>query len=611
MADSPLKDVALTTYEILIEGNTVSQTVPVTGIYVNRSLNHIPYATVRIGDGSPAKQDFPLSEGDDFVPGKEIEIKAGYLSKNESIFKGVIVRQSLIVNRDEAPLIEVECKEKVAKMTVVRKSAFFEKQKDSDIISSIIGDAGLSADVEETNTKHESLTQYNCTDWDFILMRSEANGKVVSCLDGKVSVKAPEVSSSEVLTVTFGKDLVDMKMDLDAQNQLSEVKSMGWDPSEQKAVTATGKNPSVNAQGNIDSKKLAEVFGISDTVLRNNADATEKSLEDWASAKMLKSWMSRVRGEVRFQGNTNALPGKTLEMEGVGDRFNGKAYVSGVEHEIEDGHWVTTCYLGLEPSWFATKPDVQPIDVSGLMAGVKGLLTGVVKQLDEDPEDGFRVMVNIPVLFQDGENVWARMSNFYSTSGQGVFFIPEIGDEVILGFVNGDPSAPIVLGSLYSGKNKAPYDMTKDNYTKAFTTKAENKIEFNDEKKIITITTPAENKVVLDDDQGSILIQDKNSNKMTMDDSGICLQDKNGNKITMSSGGIEIKSASDVKINATQNIQASATMDAEVKATNNVKISGLQITNTANAKFSASGNAQAELVSSGQTAVKGTMVMIN
>ena len=71
---------------------------------------------------------------------------------------------------------------------------------------------------------------------------------------------------------------------------------------------------------------------------------------------------------------------------------------------------------------------------------------------------------------------------------------------MILGYFNNDPSHPVILGSLYSSNKKPPYELTADNYKKAIITKGQLKIEFDDEKKILTIVTPANNQIVIDDD---------------------------------------------------------------------------------------------------------------
>lgn len=612
MADSPSSDNLLfLNYDITSNGSKVSDALQVKSIVVKKHINKIPTAVISIFDWNQESLDFDVSNSDDFAPGAEIVINAGYDGDAAQIFSGVVIRHRLVATSDGNPVLEVECRDKALKMTIGRKNAYYAEKKDSDIISTLISNGGASADVEDTTVQHKELVQYYTTDWDFMMARAEANSQVVIVDDGKVTVQKPDVSSSAVLTCTYGTDIFSFEAELDAEHQLSAVQSTAWDMSSQANIQASGSNPSVNSQGNIDSSKLADVLGVSDFGVQSTGAVSQDDLTAWADAQMQKSWMSKVSGKASFRGSALAKHGAIIEFKGVGDRLSGDAYISGVEHEIKEGNWITTVNMGLSAEWFTEKVQIQAPNTMGLLGGVSGLMIGVVKQLDQDPDNEYRIQLTLPLMQDDDNGIWARMATFYATNSAGTFFIPEIGDEVVVGFLNGDPRYPIVLGSMYSSSNAAAYDLTADNYTKAFMTKALNKIEFDDEKKIITITTPGENQAIMNDDEKSITLQDQNSNSVVMNEDGISITDKSGNKIVMSSSGIEINSASDVTISASQNISGSATSNIDLSATNTFSASGMQIEHSADTSFTAKGNASAELSASGNTTIKGAMVMIN
>ncbi|MGV8096042.1 MAG: phage baseplate assembly protein V [Mangrovibacterium sp.] len=226
---------------------------------------------------------------------------------------------------------------------------------------------------------------------------------------------------------------------------------------------------------------------------------------------------------------------------------------------------------------------------------IEGLQMGKVVSLDGDPAGENRILVKIPVMNSESNTIWARLANFYGTSGQsGSFFIPEVDDEVILGFLNNDPRDPVILGSLYSSKNKPPYNLTAGNETKAIVSKNKLVIEMNEAKKEITIRTPGNNQIVVSDDQKTIR-----------------LSDQNGNAIEMNDTGIKIDSCKDVIINAKANIKLTATSNIETKSIVDTKIHGLSVTGTADVDMTMKGNAKAEFSASGQTILKGAMVMIN
>src|SRR6184192_4282098 len=108
---------SVATFTLLSEGTELPKTYHVLSITVMKEINRIPTATLLILDGEPSKQSFAISNKADFEPGKEIEIKAGYRSDEQSIFKGIVVKHGIKVRKAGAALV-IECKDKAEKMTV-------------------------------------------------------------------------------------------------------------------------------------------------------------------------------------------------------------------------------------------------------------------------------------------------------------------------------------------------------------------------------------------------------------------------------------------------------------------------------------------------------------
>lgn len=119
-------------------------------------------------------------------------------------------------------------------------------------------------------------------------------------------------------------------------------------------------------------------------------------------------------------------------------------------------------------------------------------------------------------------------------------------------------------------------------------------MELDDEKKMITISTPCKNSIVISDDAKGIKVKDQNRNECMMDDKGI-----------------KLTSAKDIVLSAKGNIQLDAKGKIAVKATQDVSIEGMNVTAKAQTSLKVTGSASAELSASGQTTVKGAMVMIN
>lgn len=596
MADSPLMgSTGVVSVAILSNGTAIADTIQIVSIEITYNVNKIPSAKIILLDGDMPSNDFPVSNADDFKPGVVITINAGYANQTTTIFKGIVTKHGIKMDGDNFSRLIVQCRDSAVAMTVGRKNANFVDFKDSDVIGKLIGAyRGLTSDVTATTTSFKELVQYYCTDWDFMLIRAEANGFLVTVDAGKVSVKAPQVDGEAVLTLTYGIDLMTFGADVDAASQFSVVKGVAWNLTDQAIQEQQAGPNQLTGQGDLAAAELAGVVAPDYFRLQTDAPLESTALTDWVKGQQVKSGLARIRGYATFQGSAKVKIGELVELKGVGNRFNGNVLVTAVKHEIKQGNWVTEIEFGLSPQWFAEQYKAESPLASGWVPGVNGLQIGVVKKLDADPEGQYKIQVSVPVLQSETDGVWARLASFYGSSGLGAFFVPEIGDEVVLGYFNNDPSYPVVLGSLYSSNRKPPYELTADNFIKAIVTRSKLKLEFDDEKKIITLITPGNNKIVISDDQKSILLQDQNSNK-----------------IELNASGIIIDSPKDIKISAKGKVTIDAVGNIESTAQADIKSQGLNINHQANVGFSAKGNATAELSASGQTTVKGGIVMIN
>jgi len=581
-------DYDVATFTLRSNGQEVTNTYAVLSLVVNRVVNRIPTARVVLRDGSPADETFAASESSDFEPGKELEIAVGFDSNNRPIFKGPIVKQSIKVGEDGNSKLILDCRDAATKLTVGRHSRYFTESKDSDAITTLInGYSGLSADVEATRTTHPEIVQYYATDWDFILSRAEMNGQIVLVENGTVKVKAPATSSNPLITLTYGANLLELEAEMDARYQYRTVKAFSWSPADQAMIEADASEPGVNRQGNLSGQKLAEVVGLSEWELRHSGKVEQTELKAWADAQLLKSRLAKIQGRVKTKGYPEAKPDALIELGGAGARFNGLAYVSGIRHDFSYGVWQTHMQLGLAPHWFYQEAkDIVDQPAGGLLPGVNGLQIGVVVQLQDDPAGEDRILVRAPAIDPQAEGIWARVATLDAGQNRGTFFRPEIGDEVLLGFLNDDPRDPVVLGMLHSSAKPAPLAATDENPQKGLVTRSEMKLIFDDETKVITLETPGGNKVVISDEA-----------------KGISLTDQNGNSIVLDDSGIKLTSAKDITLEATGKLTLKATQDASLE--------GMNVNAKANAQFKAEGNAGAEVSTSAIAILKGSLVQIN
>ena len=562
---------------VVVGGTEVSREHQLLSMNVTKSVNRISSARLAYLDGSVSESDFPLSNAATFVPGQELEILAGPRGDQTSLFKGVIVRQSIKVRERGSMQLIVECRHKAHKLTVGRKSACYFDKTDSDIVSSILGDAGVGADVEGTSVTHKQQVQYSCSDWDFLLARAEANGKLVFTNDDKVAIKAPSFSGSAVCDLHLGATLLDLDAQIDARGQFGAVKSKTWDPAQQSVVAKDAADPGVSGPGNLTSGDLSAAAGLDSLELRH-ASLTEQEAQAWADAAWLKSRMNKVSGRAKCEGIGTVNPGDLVKLSGVGERYSGDVFVTGVRHDFDVAQgWKTHVQFGGTEAWLTEERDVSAPRAGALLPAVSGLQIGKVISND-DPDAEHRVRVMLPLVTEE-DGIWARVASLDAGKERGFFFRPEIDDEVVVGFLEDDPRRAVILGMLHSSANAAPLTGSDDNHEKGYQSRSGMRLYFNDEKKLLSIETPAGNKMTLSED-----------------DKSVKLEDQNGNKIEMTGDGIKIESAKVLELKAGTEIKLESGTSFDVKGGTQLKLEG---------------GSGAELTSSAMTKIKGSIVNIN
>jgi Rhs element Vgr protein len=553
-------------FGIQVEGKAIDPTYQVMSLSIMKEVNRIPVAKIIVRDGDAAQRNFELSNTDTFIPGKKIVISLGFDGNNSQAFKGIITRQSIKVRENGNTELSVECRDESVKMTIGRHSRYFQDRKDSQLFDDLIGRyPGLSSDSQATKLTHKQIVQHHITDWDLLLLRAEANGMLVIVKDGVVRIARPDTSTAPVVQITYGFSVMEFEAEMDARDQWKKVEAHSWDSVNQQLFTADTTEVSAFTQpGNIPGSDLATAVGPDTYEMHHSGYLLEQELQDWVDGLMLRSRLSKTRGRARVTGFSGINPGDMATLAGVGDRFNGNVYVTAVRQDVTAGSWDTQVQFGLNPERYAEAfSNINDPLSSGLIGSVHGLQIGKVVHLENDPDGEFRIQVKVPVIDDNAEGLWTRVASLDAGASRGAFFMPEIGDEVIVGFINDDPRHAVMLGMLHSSTKQAPITPQDANNEKGFTTRSKMRVHFNDQTKTITIDTPAGNSIQLDEQGTKVEIVDQNSNKITMDSSGITVDSPL--KVTIKAGtDLSISAGTSLSIGAPSiTIKADASLDVE------------------------------------------------
>jgi Rhs element Vgr protein len=574
------------TYNILINGKEADPTYKLMSISILKEVNRVPVVKIVIIDGDAAARSFAISNSNDFIPGNKIQINMGRDSKNKQAFKGIIIKHAVKVKANGHSQLLIDCMDEAVKMTIGRHSKYFENVKDSDVFDELVQQYKLTSDPETTKLKHKELVQHHLSDWDFMLLRAEANGMLVLVNDGTVKVARPVIQKKEALQVNYGSSVLEFESEIDARYQFKNVHGSSWDYSNQQLFKTDSSSVSLTEPGNIKGSDIAAAASPDNYEMHHSGHKLEQELQDWTDGILMRSRLSKIRGRAKFIGFGDIKPGDTVKITGVSDRFNGMAYTTAVRQDMGNGVWETQIQFGLDPTRHGyLYRDLEDLPSAGLVGAIQGLQIGVVVKLEGDPDGQDRIQVKIPVIDNNAQGVWTRIASLDAGDSRGAVFRPEIGDEVIIGFINNDPRDPVLLGQVNSSKKPAPIPAKDANDEKGFTTRSKMHVHFNDNTKTITIDTPAGNSITLDEQGQKIVITDQSQNKITMQSSGISME---------SLKNIDIKAGAVLTLSGGTSLSIGAP-SLSVKADADVSISG----------------ATAKLAGQGPTEITGLPVKIN
>lgn len=223
---------------------------------------------------------------------------------------------------------------------------------------------------------------------------------------------------------------------------------------------------------------------------------------------------------------------------------------------------------------------------------VAGVVLGVVTN-NKDPEKLGRVKLRLPWNNRDEESDWIRIAALMAGKEMGIFFLPDVGDQVLVAFDNGDKSFPYVIGAIWDSQNKPPETNSDGkNNVKLIKSRSGHKIIIDDnaegKKEMLVIQTKSGHKIALDDSQGQEMIEikdksgkgfikiDSAKNELTISSGGkTSIKDSSGNSIQMESGKIAVSSQSELAISSQAKLSLKAQIiEIEAGATMTIKANG-------------------------------------
>jgi uncharacterized protein involved in type VI secretion and phage assembly len=489
-----------------------------------------------------------------------------------------------------------------------KKTRAFMMQNEMSIITMIAGEAGFSPFVTGVSPElQEYVLQYNQSNWDFLNERARLYGYQIYA-DGRILKVTPADTPRSLIPVSlkWGENLSRFEPRLVSVGQATQTSVPGWDSGKQMKVKGV-------AVASVQKTKIGELLTGNATALKAFGKAEEVMIPNSvvgsqneamtiakASFDENQSQFIKASGELAL-GDPNLVAGAMAIVTGVGTRFSGTYYITEAKHIWREGSYTVQFQVsGRNPY---TIRHLLGVDNSR-PDKIDGVVIGVVTSV-RDPLNMGRIKVKFPWFpssLSEVESSWARLALPGAGMNRGLYFTPEVNDEVLVAFENGDMNYPYIVGALWNKMSTPP--------------RGSSAIVGPDGKVNQRIlTSRSGHTIILDDTQGKeqIIIKDKTTknsiifdsvkNAMTISAAGDLTIEAGGKLIMSSKLDFSLKSNTKGAIEANQGANVKVgTSEVDLQMTG-ATVKGTTVAVQANTQASVKGNAMVQ--------IQGGIVQIN
>lgn len=605
-------------FSVMIAGERMQS---VSGLHIHQSLfSHHDFEVVLPMKSvvSSEKEDDPFLKLQGLI-GKDIEITLSTTSKDDeegekhtSVFQGLVTNLHVSGNRWEHAMLNIDGQSNTVLMDSIPDTRAYADLTIPSIFKSCVSKhLSEKIKVEDNITYTDKLrytVQYGESDFDFIKRLCFEYGEWFY-YDGE-NLCLGRNPKANVITIKRDR-LQSLRYDYSLISNAPGVKVRDYNKNEIKEhIPKEVDSKDIMAKHSL--KESKSIYpAAKDSFLYKTSHASGDKLQD--ELKEIKHKLD-VANQVQ-QANVMAVSGDSdmadirlgsiLKLEGL-DHV-GEFVVVHVSHRCANAKTYRNHFKAIP------KEAIFPKDITFN----KPVLQSCTAQVcdNDDPKKWGRVRVQFD-WSQDVPSPWIRTASMHAGDARGMYFVPEIGDDVMVGFEGGSPENPYVIGSLYNGKFNFSGSYNSENNLKSIKTKSGNEILFDDNGKMILKNENNSLELHCEQDGRIEIISNGditlNAQQNLLMNAGAAVKINAGTDLEVNVGGdagyssdgkTVLESGGDLEIKSNGNVKGSAMQNMEMSATQNATLSGLMT------KIEASTNA--EVSGSAMTTIKGAMVKIN
>jgi phage protein D len=446
-----------------------------------------------------------------------------------------------------------------------RYNRSFQGETDSDIVRKIASEVGIKlGKVDDSGEPHDYVFQENQTNMEFLRERAARIGfELFTQLNNQSQVnelhfRKPESNASQ--TLKWLRDINSFSTRVTSAEQVSAVEVRSWDYSQKNLISSTARSEKlVTKTGNGKGSGTSTEFNLNNKPPKMTV-VDQPVFKPKEAERMAQSLCDELGGEfiyadAKAEGNPNIRSGQVIKLEGMGDRYSGEYYVTETRHFYSQRVYTTDFSVrGLRGGSLLTtlSPQVR------LQPG-QTLLVGIVTD-NQDPQGWGRVKVKLPTLTEEHASNWARVLGVGAGNNRGFDCLPEVNDEVLVGFEHGNIHRPYVIGGVWNGKDSPPEaiaDTVESGKVRlrTFKTRMGHTLQFVEEDKGgskagVRVKTAGGHTLYLNDSDRFVEIETQGGHQIKMDDRGLAISvNSQGNLSLNAKGNIEIKANGTITVN--------------------------------------------------------------
>ena len=456
MSNGALAELHVAGIDVLVAGQALAPQWRdcLTEVKVVDSLTLPDMAMVRITD--------PKAENIDSHPlqlGKDLEIKASTKESKAttSIFKGQIAAVEPEFGQNGC-IISIRAYDKAHKLSRQKKTRTFQQVKASDMASKVANENGLSPQITSTDTVHEFFQQSNESEWDFLWRLALMNDYEVYVADTKLVFQPANKTAGAPVELTWQEELISFRPRMSGVQQPQTVNVRGWDPKAKAVVNGSSSSATTSSQPGVQRSKVSNDLGGGTIAVADRVTTSTGEANDIAKATLNRMADAFYEADGVAFGNPKIAAGTQVKIKGVGTQFGGTFTVTSSTHVYRGA---TGYQTNFQISGRSSRTILELIRPPQERDWSASLVVGVVTN-NKDPDEMGRVRVKYPSLSDKEESEWARIATPSSGNQRGLLMLPQPDEEVIVGFEHGDPRRPIVVGSVFNGKDKPGTELLQE-----------------------------------------------------------------------------------------------------------------------------------------------------